>query len=121
MIKYLKTLSVIATIGMVFVLLGGALVTKTDSGDGCGDSWPLCEGQLLPSEIDAAMVIELSHRAVSGVVGIAVVLLAVLAWKKYKDSAVIKFLAVISVFFLILQALLGAAVVMWGQSDYVLA
>ena len=32
---------------MAFVQLGGALVTKTGSEDGCGSSWPLCHGALL--------------------------------------------------------------------------
>lgn len=119
--KFLKTLSVIATVGMVFLLLGGALVTKTGSEDGCGDSWPLCEGQVIPSEFTFEMVVELSHRLVSGGVGIVVLVLSFLAWKKYRESAEIKFLAFISVFFLFIQALVGAAAVMWGQSDFVLA
>ena len=29
---------------MAFVQLGGALVTKTGSADGCGSDWPLCHG-----------------------------------------------------------------------------
>ena len=81
MIRYLKWLSVIATFGMIFVLLGGALVTKTDSGAGCGDSWPLCHGQLIPSEITLELVIELSHRLVSGIVGIVVLALSFFSWK----------------------------------------
>ena len=36
----LKWLGVLATIIMTFVQLGGALVTKTGSEDGCGSSWP---------------------------------------------------------------------------------
>ena len=52
------------------------LVTKTDSGMGCGRSWPLCEGQLIPDEISSELVIELSHRVVSGTVGILVVILS---------------------------------------------
>ena len=43
----LKWLGVLATIIMTFVQLGGALVTKTGSEDGCGSSWPLCNGALL--------------------------------------------------------------------------
>lgn len=121
MIRILKWLSVIATIGMVFILIGGALVTKTDSGAGCGASWPLCHGQLFPSEITPELLIELSHRLVSGVVGIAVVALAVLAWKYIGHVREVKFLAGLSVFFLILQGLIGAAAVMWGQSSFVLA
>ncbi|WP_077320304.1 COX15/CtaA family protein [Virgibacillus proomii] len=121
MMRILKWLSVVATLGMVFVLLGGALVTKTDSGDGCGDSWPLCEDELIPSEITPELIIELSHRLVSGVVGIAVVGLVILAWKKIGHVREVKFLSLFSLFFLIFQALLGAAAVKWGQSDAVLA
>ena len=61
------------TLGMLFVLLGGALVTKTESGMGCGRSWPLCNGQLIPSDITFEFVIELAHRVVSGGVGLLVV------------------------------------------------
>ncbi|MFA1818695.1 heme A synthase [Virgibacillus oceani] len=121
MLKTLKWLSVVTTIGMMFVLLGGALVTKTGSGEGCGDSWPLCEGQLVPSVITAELVIEFSHRLVSGVVGITVILLSILAWKYIGHIREMRFLAVMSVAFLILQALLGAAVVMWGQHDFIMA
>lgn len=121
MIKHLKWISVVATIGMVFVLLGGALVTKTDSGAGCGSSWPLCHGQLLPSEITPELVIELSHRLVSGIVGFAVLALAFLSWKFIGHIREAKFLSFLSLFFLVLQGLIGAAAVMWGQSDFVLA
>ncbi|RKQ37365.1 COX15/CtaA family protein [Oceanobacillus halophilus] len=121
MIKQLKWLSLVATIGMLLILLGGALVTKTGSEDGCGDSWPLCEGQIIPSEFTFEMVVELSHRAVSGIVGIVVVILAVLAWKNIGYIREVKFLSVASVFVLILQALIGAAAVVWGQSDFILA
>jgi len=121
MVKFLKTLSVLATLGMAFVLLGGALVTKTGSEDGCGESWPLCEGQVIPSEFTFEMIIELSHRLVTGTVGIVVVLLAILAWRKLGHVREVKFLSFVSIFFLVLQALIGAAAVMWGQSDFVLA
>src|SRR5699024_5075322 len=80
MIKTLKWLSVVSTLGMGFILIGGALVTKTDSGAGCGSSWPLCHGELIPSEITPELIIELSHRLVSGVMGVTVIALSVLAW-----------------------------------------
>lgn len=121
MIKILKSLSTVSTIGMVFILIGGALVTKTESGAGCGDSWPLCHGQLIPTDITPELVIELSHRLVSTVIGITVVALAILAWKFIGHIREVKFLSFLSVFFLVAQGLLGAAAVMWGQSDFVLA
>src|SRR5699024_8756208 len=114
MIKTLKWLSIVATLGMVFVLIGGALVTKTGSGMGCGASFPLCKGQFFPSpsEIDAELIIELSHRLVTGIIGIAVVLLAILAWKHLGHIREVKFLIVLSVFFLFLQAAIGAGAVL---------
>ncbi|RLQ95938.1 heme A synthase [Falsibacillus albus] len=106
---------------MLFVLLGGALVTKTGSGMGCGHSWPLCEGRIIPQHITIAMVIELAHRLVSGSVGILLLILCVWAWKTIGYKRETKFLAILSLFFLVLQALIGAAAVVWGQSDFVLA
>ena len=121
MIRTIKWLSVVSTIGMVFILIGGALVTKTDSGMGCGSSWPLCNGQLFPSEITPELIIEYSHRLVSTVIGVTVLSLAILSWKIIGHIREVKFLAFLSVFFLILQGLIGAAAVVWGQSDFVLA
>jgi|SRR5690625_4433977 len=121
MLKTLKSLSVVSTIGMLFILLGGALVTKTGSGAGCGDSWPLCNGQLIPSNITPELIIEYSHRLVSSVMGVTVFALAILAWKFVGHIREVKFLSFLSIFFLILQGLIGAAAVKWGQSDFVLA
>src|SRR5699024_10691787 len=88
---------------------------------GCGTSWPLCNGQLFPSEITAELIIEYSHRLVSTIIGVTVVLLAVLSWIVIGHIREVKFLAFLSIFFLILQGLIGAAAVVWGQSDFVLA
>lgn len=121
MIRTIKWLAVVSTIGMIFILLGGALVTKTDSGLGCGTSWPLCNGQLFPSEVTPELIIEYSHRLVSTIIGVTVLLLSVLAWIVLGHIREVKFLSFISIFFLVLQGLIGAAAVVWGQSDYVLA
>ncbi|OXS63473.1 heme A synthase [Bacillus sp. DSM 27956] len=106
---------------MLFVLLGGALVTKTASGMGCGRSWPLCNGQLIPSDITFELVIELAHRVVSGGVGLLVLALSIWSWRSIGYKRETKFLAALSFFFLVLQGLIGAAAVLWGQSDFVLA
>src|SRR2546430_14781101 len=51
---------------MLLVLVMGAAVTNTGSAEGCGRSWPLCNGQFVP-EFTVATAIEYSHRAVTGV------------------------------------------------------
>lgn len=119
--NYLKWLAVASSVGMLLILLGGALVTKTDSGMGCGRHWPGCNGQLIPDEITAEVLIEFSHRLVTGAVGILIVALAIWAWRAIGHVREIKFLSVMAVFFLVLQALIGAAQVKWGQGDFILA
>lgn len=119
--KYLKWFGVASTIGMLLILLGGALVTKTDSGMGCGKHWPGCNGQLIPDEITPEVLIEFSHRLVTGSVGILILILSVWSWKAIGHIRETKFLSAMALFFLILQALIGAAQVLWGQGDFILA
>lgn len=117
----LKVLSVITTLAMLFILLGGALVTKTGSGMGCGRSWPLCHGELIPSNITPELIIELAHRVVTGVGGFIVLALCIWSWIAIGHIRETKFLSIMSLVFLVLQALLGAGAVVWGQSDIIMA
>ena len=119
--KYLKWFAVLATIGMLLILQGGALVTKTDSGLGCGRNWPDCNGSLIPKEITTAVLIEFSHRVVTGSVSIFILVLVVWTWRALGHIREVKFLGFLALFFLILQALIGAAQVLWGQGDFILA
>nr|WP_096435546.1 heme A synthase [Alteribacter populi] len=119
--KGLKVFSIFASLGMLVVLLQGALVTQTGSGDACGTSWPLCYGQVLPETPTIATLIEYTHRIVSGLMGIVVIILSIWAWRKIGHVRETKFLAVLAIFAIIFQGLLGAAAVAWGQSDAVMA
>lgn len=119
--RTLKWLAVATTLGMLLVLIGGSLVTNTGSGMGCGRSWPLCRDQLLPTHITPGLMIEFAHRLVSGTVGLMVLILSIWTWRKFGHIRETKILSFLSFFFLILQALLGAAAVKWGQSGFVLA
>lgn len=119
--KYLKWFAVAATIGMLLILLGGALVTKTDSGLGCGRNWPDCNGSLIPKEITTEVLIEFSHRVVTGLVSIFIAVLTIWTWRTLGHIREVKFLGFMAMFFLIAQALIGAAQVLWGQGDFILA
>ncbi|WP_397537396.1 heme A synthase [Rummeliibacillus pycnus] len=119
--KYMKWFAVAATLGMVLILLGGALVTKTDSGMGCGRNWPDCNGSLIPKHITTEVLIEFSHRVVTGSVSILIFILSFWSWRKLGHVREVKFLSFMALFFLIAQALIGAAQVLWGQGDFILA
>lgn len=119
--KYMKWFAVAATVGMLLILLGGALVTKTESGMGCGRNWPDCNGSLIPKEITKEVFIEFSHRVVTGSVSILILILCVWSWRKLGHVREVKMLSFLALFFLIAQALIGAAQVLWGQGDFILA
>ncbi len=51
---------------MVLVILEGALVRATGSGAGCGNHWPLCNGDFFPHHPRLATVIEYTHRSMTG-------------------------------------------------------
>mgnify|MGYP001501607693 CR=1 FL=1 len=120
MYKGLKWLSVLTAVGMFIVLLNGALVTKTESGQGCGDDWPLCNGRFVPAYTIESMI-EYSHRAISGIVGLMVIVSAAWVLKSVRQRKDARFYAVITLLFTVFQALLGAAAVMWQQSSAVMA
>jgi cytochrome c oxidase assembly protein subunit 15 len=113
-------LGVAAAVGMLVVLVMGATVTDTGSAQGCGRSWPLCRGQFVP-EFAVSTFIELSHRVVTGVEGVLIVLLAAAALALYGRERVVQLLTALMVGSLLLQAGMGAAAVMWPQQPVVLA
>lgn len=51
---------------MVLVILEGAVVRATGSGAGCGNHWPLCNGDFFPHHPRLATVIEYLHRSMTG-------------------------------------------------------
>ena len=113
-------LIIVACIGMLIVLLQGALVTNTDSGRGCGDHWPLCYGKFVPAYTLESML-EYSHRLVSAIVGFLVLAVFIVTMIKHRREGEPVLYASSALFFTILQALLGAAAVKWPQSPPVMA
>ncbi|NJP36476.1 heme A synthase [Bacillus luteus] len=119
--RMLKFFGIITTLGMLLVIIQGALVTQTGSGDACGAEWPLCYGQLIPENPAVETLIEYTHRLVSGILGIMVIALSIWSWRAIGHLRETKLFACLAVTFIIFQGLLGAAAVVWGQSDAVMA
>ncbi|MFD0590727.1 heme A synthase [Paenibacillus sp. GCM10027627] len=119
-----RAFAVASCIGMLLVLLAGALVTNTESGRGCGDDWPLCNGKFVPAYTLESML-EYSHRVVSGLEGLLVLGVSIAVYRKYKrDPKTYKephYYASAALLFTVVQALMGAAAVKWYQSPPVMA
>jgi heme A synthase len=56
----------------LLVILLGTVVRATNSGDGCGSHWPICNGELIPVAPALKTVIEYSHRLTSGLDGLLI-------------------------------------------------
>jgi heme a synthase len=106
--RRLSIASLFAT--LVLVAIGG-LVRATQSGLGCGDDWPHCNGRLAPALETRAEAIEFSHRFVAMIVGLMVLGMAILAWRHYRNNPRILRPTLGALALVIFQALLGALVV----------
>src|SRR5437763_15333528 len=97
-----RVLGVLATVGMFLVLIMGSTVTGTGSEHGCGRSWPLCHGQLIP-QFAVSTAIEFSHRAIVGVESVLIFAFAAAALYVYRRRDV-QILAGLMIAFLFMQA-----------------
>jgi heme A synthase len=104
-------------LGATFLLiLVGGVVRVSESGLGCGpagsglNGWPFCNGDVVPG-LDLNAVIEYSHRALAGIVGLMMISLAVLAFRRYRANTGLVRATTAAVGLVIAQALLGAATV----------
>lgn len=94
------------------VILWGAYVRASFSGDGCGAHWPFCNGQMIPHSMATATAIEFTHRAMTSVDSIAVIALCVWAFLSFPRRHAVRFFSVFSLVFLVIEALLGAGLVL---------
>ncbi len=104
----------------VIVILWGAWVRISHSGDGCGDTWPLCRGQLIPEAEQGKTWVEFAHRGMSGIFGFLILGLFFWARQVYPKGHLVRRWAGWSLFFTITEALLGAKLVLFklvGTND----
>ena len=115
-----RILSVAATVGMFIVLIMGATVTSTGSGEGCGKSWPLCHGEFIP-EYAFETLVEYSHRLVTGIEGLLILGLAITAFTVRRRYPELRALIPLMIVTLILQSGMGAWAVMAPQTPAIMA
>lgn len=105
----------------LLVILWGVFLRASKSGDGCGQHWLTCHGEVIPSAPQLKTVIEFSHRitsALDGFIVIGLLIWAVLRWRLGKteaDNRIMK-MAIVSFVLVIIEGLLGAGLVLTGNT-----
>ena len=101
------------TVLTLAVILWGAYVRASGSGDGCGAHWPLCNGTVaLPSAAETKTLVEFAHRATSGLDGLLVVVLVVWAFRLFPRKHAVRKSATLTAVFIVTESLIGAGLVL---------
>jgi heme o synthase len=110
----------------VLVILWGAFVRASFSGDGCGSHWPLCNGSVIPSFADSKTIIEYTHRLMSGLDGFLVLGLVIWAFRLRTSFQAapdegtqralrhVRASSLVVLFFIIVESLIGMGLVKFG-------
>lgn len=100
------------------VILLGAVVRATGSGAGCGRSWPVCRGELVPG-LEGATAVEFTHRVTSGLALVLTGLLVVGVFRATASGHPARAGVVASGISILGEALIGAAIVLfeWVADD----
>jgi len=105
----------------IIVILWGVFLRASKSGDGCGQHWLTCGGEIIPSAPQLKTIIEFSHRITSSLAGFFILILliwAVVNWfsrNSERKSYLLK--AVIGSFvFVAIEGLIGARLVLTGNT-----
>jgi cytochrome c oxidase assembly protein subunit 15 len=115
--RTLPTYAAIVLAFMVLVILEGAVVRATGSGAGCGNHWPLCNGDFFPHHPRLATVIEYTHRSMTGVLVTLIAILIAWTFRASQRGDRVRRAAVWSGVLLITEALLGAVLVKGGYVE----
>jgi heme A synthase len=95
----------------LLVILWGAFVRASHSGAGCGNHWPLCNGEFIPPSPTVNTLIEFTHRLTSGLALLLVVALVVMAWRHFPRGHRVRAGAAITLAVMFSEALIGAGLV----------
>lgn len=110
-----RTFAVFAWLVLAYnipVILWGAYVRVSFSGDGCGAHWPFCNGEVIPRKMATPMAIEFTHRMMTSLDSLAVIALCVWAFLSFPRRHVVRLFSILSLVFLFAEALLGAGLVL---------
>ena len=105
-----RLLAIVTFVTTYALIVLGAVVRVTESGDACPD-WPRCHGELIPP-LEPAVLIEFSHRLLASLVGLLVLATAVLAWRWQRRVPLVRWGATLAVLLVGGQIILGGLTVL---------
>jgi heme A synthase len=119
-------------LGYLVLLLGfaqivfGAIVRITGSGMGCGDHWPDCYGSFIPALNAPNLLVEISHRYGAAALSLAILALAISAWRNRRGPGVggrggVLRPSLLAVLLVVVAALFGAVTVKMELNPFVVA
>ena len=103
------------------VILWGVFLRASKSGDGCGQHWITCNGEVVPTAPELKTAIEFSHRVTSTIAGILIIILVVWSYRRWRFLREARRwltlkMAVASLIFVIIEGLLGRSLVLTGNT-----
>lgn len=116
MLKSVRSYRVLSLATLAYtlaVIVWGAFVRVTGSGAGCGDHWPLCNGDVLPRSPTLETVIEFTHRFTSGILVVLTLAWLVVAYRAFAKGHPARRITVIVIVFLVIESLVGAGLVIF--------
>jgi len=105
----------------MLVILWGVFLRASKSGDGCGQHWLTCHGEIIPSAPELKTIIEFSHRIMSAIDGVIVLILVIWAFRLWStdrsaSSRSAFRMSIGSLIFVVTEALVGAGLVLTGNT-----
>lgn len=105
----------------ILVILWGVFLRASKSGDGCGRHWLTCHGEVIPSAPEIKTAIEFSHRVSTSIAGILIIVLVGWTFARWrsrnnKQNWLTFANALISLLFVVVEGLLGAGLVLTGNT-----
>ncbi len=104
----LALFTALLTIGLIVF---GAVVRVTDSGLGCGNSWPLCDGTIFPPLDNLTAWVEWLHRLFAALIGVVGLVTLAAGWRVRREHQAAFAAIVAAALLFALQSALGALVV----------
>ena len=98
----------------LFIIAWGAWVRLSGSGAGCGEHWPLCNGEVIPLSPSWKTLTEFTHRFTTGLFGFTVLAQIFFSYKEYGKAHPVRKGAWALLVMTIIESLIGAVLVKRG-------